>query len=205
MAAKRKKATRGQTVKKAVEIIDPRLAKALANSLRVEILAVLSHRQISPVEFTRLYGGHLSRVSYHFKVLEGYGCIELAERVPRRGAMEHIYRSAKRPLLGDSDWSQLPKSVQAGVSGAILQTLVARASAAIEDGTFDARDDRHFSWTPVSVDEEGWGELMAILGKALAEATAVEERSAARMEKSGENGIAATVAFAGFESPPDGP
>lgn len=203
MSKEKKKAQVGS--KKAVEIIDPRLAKALANSLRVEILAVLSHRRISPVEFTRQYGGRLSKVSYHFKVLEECNCIELAEKVPRRGAMEHIYRSAKRPLLGDSDWSQLPKSVQAGVSGAILQTLVVRAGSAIEEGTFDARSDRHFTWTPLSVDEQGWRELMAILKSALAQAIEVEERSGTRIAKSGEPAIATTVAFAGFESPPEGP
>jgi len=204
VARKRKKEAPART-KKAVEIIDPRLAKALANSLRVEILAVLSHRHISPVQFTREYGGRLSKVSYHFKVLEGYGCIELAEKVPRRGAVEHIYRSAKRPLLGDSDWRQLPKSIQAGVSGAILQSLIVRASAAIEKGTFDARDDRHFTWTPLSVDEEGWRELMALLRSALSQATEVEERSNDRMAKSGEQAIPATVALAGFESPPERP
>jgi DNA-binding transcriptional ArsR family regulator len=195
--AKKKKAG----AKKAAEILDPRLAKALANSLRVEILAVLSHRRISPVQFSREYGGHLSRISYHFKVLEEYGCIELAEKVPRRGAVEHIYRSSKRPLLGDSDWKRLPKSVQAGVSGATLQTLVVRAARAIEEGTFDAREDRHFSWTPLAVDEEGWDELTATLASTLERIAEVEERSNERMAKSGEVGIQTTVALVGFESP----
>lgn len=204
MAEKEREMGESTVPKKAVEIIDPRLAKALANSLRVEILAVLSHRHISPVQFTREYGGRLSRVSYHFKVLEGYGCIELVEKVPRRGAVEHIYRSAKRPLLGDSDWGELPKSIQAGVSGAILQTLIARVSNAIEEGTFDSRDDRHFTWTPLMVDEEGWVEITKILKSALMQATEVEERSSNRMAGSGETPIAATVAFASFESPPEG-
>lgn len=190
---------------KGLEIIDPRLAKALANSLRVEILAVLSHRRISPVEFSREYGGHLSRVSYHFKVLEEYECIELAEKVPRRGAVEHIYRSANRPLLSDPDWKQLPKSVQGGVSGAILQTLVSRTTHAIEKGTFDSREDRHFSWTPLSVDEQGWSEMTKILGSSLEQIAKVEERSNKRMAKSGDDGIPVTVALAGFESPTENP
>ncbi len=187
--------------KKGLEIIDPRLAKALANSLRVEILAVLSHRRISPVEFSREYGGHLSRVSYHFKVLEEYECIELAEKIPRRGAVEHVYRSANRPLLSDPDWKQLPKSVQGGVSGAILQTLVTRATHSIEQGNFDSRDDRHFTWTPLSVDEEGWGEMIEVLSSTLERIAMVEERSNKRMSKSDEEGIPVTVALAGFESP----
>jgi DNA-binding transcriptional ArsR family regulator len=202
MAMKKKKV---KEAKKGLEILDPRLAKALANSLRVEILAVLSHRRISPVEFSREYGGHLSRISYHFKVLEEYECIELAEKVQRRGAVEHIYRSVTRPLLGDSDWTQLPKAVQGGVSGAILQTLVARATRAIEEGRFDAREDRHFTWTPLSVDEQGWRELISILESALEQVNAVEVKSSKRMAKGGEKGIPATVALAGFESPTEDP
>jgi DNA-binding transcriptional ArsR family regulator len=202
--AQKKKKEAAAGAKKSVEIIDPKLAKALANSLRVEILAVLSHRQISPVQFTREYGGRLSKVSYHFKVLEGYGCIELVEKVPRRGAVEHVYRSAKRPLLGDADWTKLPKSIQAGITGAILHDFLGRATAAIEAGTFDARDDRHFTWSPVLVDEKGWGELMEILKTALAQVTEVEERSSERLAKSGEKGISTTIALAGFESPPEG-
>lgn len=203
MPRKKKKETRPRA-KKGVEIIDPRLAKALANSLRVEILAVLSHRDISPVQFTREYGGRLSKVSYHFKVLEGYGCIELAEKVPRRGAVEHIYRNSKRPLLGDSDWTQLPKSVQAGITGATLHDFLGRATRALEEGTFNARDDRHLSWSPLLVDEEGWGELMAVLKSALTQITEVEERSNERLSASGEKAVPVTVALVGFESPPEG-
>lgn len=189
--------------KKGVEIIDPRLAKALANSLRVEILAVLSTRRISPVEFSREYGGHLSRISYHFKVLEKCGCIELAERVPRRGAVEHIYRSVDRPLLSESDWKQLPKSVQGGVSGAMLSDFLARATHAIEEGSFDAREDRHFSCTPLSVDERGWSELIDILGSTVEKVNAVEVRSNKRLSKGKSDEVPVTVALAGFESPAD--
>lgn len=188
-------------VKKGAEILDPRLAKALANSLRVEILAVLSHRQISPVAYVREYGGKLPSVAYHFKVLQNYECIELAETVKRRGALEHIYRCSKRPLLGDADWKLLPLSVRGGISGAILRTLVERARHAIEEGTFDARDDRHFTWTPLAVDRKGWSETVSLLGSTLAGLEKIEARAGSRMAKSGEEAIGVTVALAGFESP----
>jgi hypothetical protein len=190
-------------VKKGSEILDPRLAKALASSLRVEILAVLSHRQISPVGYMREYGGKLSGVAYHFKVLEAYECIELAGTVKRRGALEHIYRCTKRPLLGDGDWKLLPLSVRGGISGAILQTLIERCRLAIEEGTFDARDDRHFTWTPLMVDEKGWKETTALLAAALAKLEKIEASSNARLAKSGADPIPVTVALAGFESPPE--
>lgn len=197
-------AKRKTEVKKGSEILDPRLAKALANSLRVEILAVLSHRQISPVGYVREYGGKLPSVAYHFKVLESYGCIELAETVKRRGALEHIYRCSKRPLLGDGEWNLLPLSVRGGISGAILHTLVERARRSIEEGTFDSRPDRHFTWTPLALDGKGWREMTSLFASILTRIEKIEAKAGGRMSKSGEAPIPVTVALAGFESPPEG-
>jgi DNA-binding transcriptional ArsR family regulator len=197
--AKRKKVT------KAAQILDPRLAKALANSQRVEILAVLSHRQISPARYAREYDCKLPSVAYHFKVLEEYECIELAETVQRRGALEHIYRCSKRPLLGDGDWKLLPLSVRGGISGAILRTLVERARRAIEGGTFDRREDRHFTWSPLALDGKGWSEVTSLLAATLAKVEKIETKASGRMAKSGEEPIPVTVALASFESPSDAP
>ncbi|HEX2096246.1 MAG TPA: hypothetical protein VHF50_02625 [Solirubrobacterales bacterium] len=194
-------AKRKSKVKKGAEILDPRLAKALANTLRVEILAVLSHRRISPVGYVREYGGKLPSVAYHFKVLEAYGCIELAETVKRRGALEHVYRCAKRPLLADGDWKLLPLPVRGGISGAILQTLIERSRHAIEEGTFDAREDRHFTWTPLRLDERGWREMTRLLASTFAKLEKIESKSSARLADGGDEAIATTVALAGFESP----
>lgn len=194
--AKRKKT-------KGAQILDPRLAKALANSQRVEILAVLSHRQISPARYAREYDCPLSGVAYHFKVLEEYECIELAETVQRRGALEHIYRCSKRPLLGDGDWKLLPLSIRGGISGAILRTLVERARHAIEAGTFDRREDRHFTWSPLAVDAKGWSEVRSLLAATLAKVEKIEAKASGRMAKSGEEPISVTVALASFESPPE--
>lgn len=198
-------AKRKRKVKKGAEILDPRLAKALANTLRVEILAVLSHRRISPVGYVREYGGKLPSVAYHFKVLESYECIELAETVKRRGALEHIYRCSKRPLLGDGDWKLLPLSVRGGISGAILQTLIERSRRAIEEGTFDAREDRHFTWTPLQVDEKGWKEITSLLASTLARLEKIEAKSNTRLAKNKVKPIPTTVALAGFESPSESP
>lgn len=198
-------AKRKSKVKKGAEILDPRLAKALANTQRVEILAVLSHRRISPVGYVREYGGKLPSVAYHFKVLEAYECVELAETVKRRGALEHIYRCTKKPLLGDGEWKLLPMSVRGGISGAILQTLVDRSRRAIEEGTFDAREDRHFTWTPLQVDERGWREMTRLLASTLAKLEKIETKSNDRLAKSGAEAILTTVALAGFESPAENP
>lgn len=192
-------ATRGK--KGSAEIVDQRLAKALAHPMRVEILAMLSHRSISPVEFSRETGESLSDASYHFRKLEELECAEIVRTVPVRGSTQHFYRGTKRPLLVEGDWKQLPPAIRGGVTGTVLQTFVDRASEAITTGTFDSRDDSHLSWTPVALDEEGWSELAQLLESTLASATEVEVKAAQRLAKGGGEPINATFALASFESP----
>lgn len=185
----------------ASEIVDRRLAKALAHPMRVQILAVLSRRSISPVEFSRESGESLSDVSYHFRRLEELECAEVIRTVPVRGSTQHFYRGTKRPLLSEGDWKQLPLAIRGGVTGAVLQTFVDRASEAIAAGTYDARDDSHLSWTPMVVDEEGWTELAEILKSALEAAGEIEVKAAQRLAQGDSPGINATFALASFESP----
>jgi DNA-binding transcriptional ArsR family regulator len=183
------------------KLVDPRIAKALAHPLRVRILATLSHRAISPVEFSRETRVPLSDAAYHFRKLEEFECAEITREVPVRGSTQHFYRGTTRPLLGDDAWKYLPASIRGGISGMIWQTLIERAAEAMEGGTFDSRDDRHFTWTPYTVDEQGWSELTALQAETLDAATAIEVRSAERMAESRENGINTTFALACFESP----
>jgi len=183
------------------KLVDPRIAKALAHPLRVRILATLSHRSISPVEFSRETRVPLSDVAYHFRKLEEFECAEITREVPVRGSTQHFYRGTTRPLLGDDAWKYLPASIRGGISGMLWQTLIERAAEAMEAGTFDSRDDRHFTWTPYTVDEEGWSELTKLQAETLDEATAIEVRSAERMARSREAGVNTTFALACFESP----
>jgi DNA-binding transcriptional ArsR family regulator len=196
---------RGEGGAEASEIVDPRIVKALSHPLRVQILATLSHRTISPAEYSREYGKPLSDVAYHFRALEKLECAEVVRTAPVRGSTQHFYRGTRRPVLNDRAWQELPQAIQAGISGAALQDLIGRVAEAVRSGTFDSRPDRHLSWTPLTVDEQGWDELMEILEAALAQATEAEIAAAKRIAKSGEEGINATFALVGFESPREGP
>ncbi|MEX2106606.1 MAG: winged helix-turn-helix domain-containing protein [Solirubrobacterales bacterium] len=175
--------------------------KALAHPLRVQILAVLSRRSISPAEFSRESGEPLSDVSYHFRKLEDLECAEVVKTIPVRGSTQHFYRATKRPLLTEGDWKKLPLAIRGGITATILQTFVEHAAEAIVAGTYDARDDSHLSWTPMVVDEEGWRELAELLKTSLESAAEIEVRAARRMAKSESKGFSATFALASFESP----
>lgn len=74
--------------------LDPRLAKALSNEMRARALALLAEGAKSPKQIATELDLDLRSIAYHVRVLKKLGCIELIETLPRRGAVEHVYRVA---------------------------------------------------------------------------------------------------------------
>jgi DNA-binding transcriptional ArsR family regulator len=182
--------------------VDQRLVKALAHPLRVEILTILNERMASPNELSKELDEGLSQVSYHVKVLKDFECIEMVKTEPRRGAVEHYYRATARAFLSDADWKKLPDSIKPGMSAAFVRALIDEVVTALNTGTFDARDDRHVSWTPGVVDEQGWEESVELAAETLDRIIKIHANSAKRLAKSGEKGIPATMVVMNFEGQP---
>jgi len=180
--------------------VDQKLVKALAHPLRVEILAILNERMASPNELSKELDEGLSQVSYHVKVLKDFECIEMVKTEPRRGAVEHYYRATSRAYLTDRDWQSLPESVKPGVSASAMRLILDDVLGALNGGTFDARDERHLSWTPGVVDQQGWKESVELINDTLAKVIKIHAASAKRLAKSGEEGIPASVVLMGYES-----
>jgi DNA-binding transcriptional ArsR family regulator len=68
------------------------LTKALGHPIRIEFLRALNgRRELSPSEFARDTGEALGNVAYHVKALHEAEIVEVASKVPRRGALEHRY------------------------------------------------------------------------------------------------------------------
>lgn len=189
-----------------VEILESNLVKALAHPLRARALAIFNERVTSPAELSRQFGKPLGNVSYHVNKLEQFGCIELVKEVPRRGATEHFYRGVTRSFLSAENWAKLTPEAKNGVSIAGLRMQNDASMAALEAGTFDSRDDRHLSCTPVDVDEEGWQEIVKLLAGTLEEVIEIQARSANRSSgNKGQDMLRATISILGFESPPAAP
>jgi DNA-binding transcriptional ArsR family regulator len=196
-------ATKTKTKKKGSNSgVDQRLVKALAHPLRVEILIILNERMASPNELSKELEEGLSQVSYHVKVLKDFECIEMVKTEPRRGAVEHYYRATARAFLSDREWQKLPESIKPGMSAAVMKMLISDVIEAMNGGTFDSRDDRHMSWTPGVVDEQGWTESVDLINETLDRAIAIHTASAKRLAKSGEEGIPATTVLMNFEGLP---
>jgi DNA-binding transcriptional ArsR family regulator len=196
LAAKTKTKTKKRSSSSGV---DQKLVKALAHPLRVEILTILNERMASPNELSKELDEGLSQVSYHVKVLKDFDTIEMVKTEPRRGAVEHYYRATARAFFTDRDWKTLPDSVKPGVSAAAIRMIIEDVLNALKSGTFDARDDRHVSWTPGVVDQQGWEESATLVKETLEKVIKIHAESSKRLAKSGEEGIPATTVLMNFE------
>jgi DNA-binding transcriptional ArsR family regulator len=184
--------------------IDQRLVRALGHQVRVQAIAILNERVASPNEISKELGESVGHVSYHIKVLKECECIELVDTAPRRGAMEHYYRATDRAFLNADEWASLPASIRPGMSASGLKTIVNDAASALLAGTFDKRVDRHLSWTPMILDEQGWDDLKAELERTLETVMDIQSASAERLTKADAAGIPVSVAMLGFEAPSSG-
>lgn len=72
---------------------DATWTKAYGHPLRGEILGLLQRRGTSsPSHAADELEASLGTLAYHFRLLGELGLIEVDHEVPRRGAVEHVYR-----------------------------------------------------------------------------------------------------------------
>ena len=186
-----------------LDLVDPRIAKALSHPMRARILEILNERVASPNEIAETIDERLPNVSYHVRALLDLGCIELVDTAQRRGAIEHYYRAVVRPFFSDSDWKRIPRSGRQAISDTLLRAVWEDVSDAIEAGTFDSRPDRSLTHTPMVVDEQGWSEVADVMARALRDVQRIESQSARRLKKSEDEGVPTRVVLMQFESPGD--
>jgi DNA-binding transcriptional ArsR family regulator len=181
--------------------IDPRLVRALAHPLRIKILEALNDHVASPNALAGRLDAGLTGVAYHTRELDRLGALELVDTAQRRGAIEHFYKARPRAFVGDPAWRKVPPSLLGGVSAATLQTFLDMAIAALEAGTLDGRSDTIFRWMPLSLDEEGWKEVVSIMEEATKLMLAAHLRSQDRLSESGgQAAVSTVVGQAAFET-----
>lgn len=184
-----------------------RMAKVFADPLRIKILAELNSREMSPKQFFDEFGGgSLSRVSRAFDVLAEYGWLSQMRTETggrRRGAVEHFYRATGPAMFDEASWPDVPDALKNVFTWRAFLTLADRVKEATLAGTIDARDDRHFSWSPFRLDLQGWKNVIARIDALFYFLFEEQERANARMAETGEEPIPMTVALAAFESPKD--
>jgi DNA-binding transcriptional ArsR family regulator len=180
---------------------DRRLIKAIGHPVREHILAVLNERIASAREISDELGADVSSFYHHMEELERLECIERVETRGRRGAKEHFFKARRTVFFDDEAWQRLPASLRADLTVSFVQAMFDEAAMAMDVGTFDRKGDEHVSWIPGRLDERGWEEATDLMDETLSRVTAILEESSARLAKSGEDGLSATVGILAFETP----
>ena len=186
-------------MKPITDINDPRLVKAMAHPLRVQILSVLEQRVASPRELSDELEAPLGNVSYHVRTLSSLGLIKLVKKTPRRGAIEHYYEARGRAVVSDKAWAEVPDIVKRALLGATLASISEDVNAAASGGGFQ-REDMHLTTSKVAVDEQGWSDLSKLLADTWSRVEKIQRDSGKRLRESGGDGeISAGIVAMLFE------
>jgi DNA-binding transcriptional ArsR family regulator len=163
------------------DIGDPRLVKALAHPLRVQILSTLEDRIASPSDLATELDAPLGNVSYHVRTLADLGLVKLVKRRTRRGAVEHYYQARGRAQVTNRAWAQVPGVVKRSMVAVALEQAVDQAGAAAVAGGFD-HEDANLSRESVTLDQQGWSELSQAIDRLHQELGTIQEQSAKRLK-----------------------
>jgi DNA-binding transcriptional ArsR family regulator len=191
-------------MKAITDINDPRLVKALAHPLRVQILAVLQDRTASPSDLAEELSAPLGNVSYHVRILAKLGLLKLVRKRQRRGAIEHLYRANGRVRVSDRAWGQVPGIVKTAMVDASLEQVGRYVEQSAATGGFE-RPEAHMSRQPMRIDEQGWKDLSGALADLLTRANEIEAESQERLRGDDHEGeLEAGLVLMLFEGAPGG-
>jgi DNA-binding transcriptional ArsR family regulator len=179
--------------------IDQRIMKALSHPLRVRMLTLLNQKVASPSELADELDEPLGNVSYHMRFLADLKMVKLVRTEPRRGAVEHYYEALEPPLISDDDWAQLPVALRRSLSDSTLGEIARDLKGAGEAGSFD-RENMHVNRVALTLDDQAWDELSALLSDVLERARDIQDQSNKRREKADEGAIPTTLVLMQFEA-----
>jgi DNA-binding transcriptional ArsR family regulator len=162
------------------EINDPRLVKALAHPLRIEILRILEDQTAAPKHLAKTLGVPVTNISYHVKALAELGLIELDELTHVRGAVQHTYRSAGKVAITDEAWGQVPPTAKARIVSSTLNEITGAAHRAAAHGGFD-RAEVVLTRLSMTVDPQGLKELSQAASRLRDEVELIKADNARRL------------------------
>ncbi|HWC49810.1 MAG TPA: hypothetical protein VG448_13090 [Solirubrobacterales bacterium] len=182
-----------------------RLAVVFTDPIRLKIVTELFRREMSPSQFHELYGGGtLSRIDRHFKKLAHHGWLRLVREARgghRRGGVEHFYRAPELAVIEEGMWARLPLAVRAEYSWRTFEQFAERVEQAMKAGTFDARGERHLTWTPLVLDERGRSQILVAAMQLFRSLLEEQADARIRIAESGEEPMESTAGIAAFDSP----
>lgn len=177
------------------------LAAAYSHPIRIRILTAMNapRRRASPIQLADAWGEDVGVVAYHFRELVAYGFLEVVEENQRRGSIEHVHETKANALAWDREWKTLDPIFKQHMLALTNRLGVQAVGAAIDNGTFESRDDTVMAQDTMRVDERGATEALAILAKALELLLRVSDAAESRLAESGEEGLLISYMLVGYE------
>jgi DNA-binding transcriptional ArsR family regulator len=157
--------------------LDESLLRAISHPLRHRLLGMLDGRVASPNQLARELGLPLGRVSYHIRLLNDLGAIELVRTEPRRGALEHFYKAVTSVWFSEGDWAKLPRAARRGILGQNLQQIFTDVTAAADSGGFE-HPGSVVVLAPLHLDAAGMDEVSGLLREVADRAREISTRVA---------------------------
>lgn len=187
---------------KTAKPVSRQMGEVVTHPLRYQCLILLAEKVASPAELARELGVDVSDLSYHIRVLRDCNAIELVDSIPGPTSVQHFYRAAHRAEIDEETFMRMSVDERVAAGRIVAQMIFADMASSMETRVFGERADHHISRFPLTVDEEGWGELRDIYARALEETYEVTKRTALRMaEHPGAARIQARVGTLLFEMP----
>lgn len=177
------------------------LANAYSHPTRVRILTAMNSpkRRASPIQLAEEWGEDVSKVGYHFRELEAYDLMVVVEENKVRGSIEHVYEPKETALAWQREWSEMPSIFKQEMLALTTRLGIQAMGAAIDEGTFESRDDTVLAQDTMRLDEQGAIEALALLAKTMELLLRVSSRAEERLAKSGEDGVLISYMIAGYE------
>jgi predicted ArsR family transcriptional regulator len=177
------------------------MAVALSHPLRERILYAMHspERRCSATDIAEETDIDVKRLSYHMRELATLGFIEQIEERPVRGSLEKIYGPSKGLEAWHVEYSSMPSALKRTLAASALRTGVYALGAAIDSGTFDAREDSMLGQDTFWADEQAFQESMATLDEALTKLVEIRDAAKGRLAESDEEGILISYMLAGYE------
>ncbi len=189
-----------------------RVSKVFEDEVCMQIMDEANRDSISVPEFHEKYGKRfgLSKgmIRSRFDKLVQYGWLKVVGYKSggrRRGGTEKFY-AATGPALYDEDergpWANVPDDLAKTADWETFARLSDWVRAAMVAGTVTRHDETCLSWAILSLDQQGWGKVLASLERLHAFIINEQELAEARLRGSGGEPIAMVVGLGAFETPP---
>lgn len=187
-------------VRRLVEVIDPRVARAIAHPLRRELLKRLTEREASPSELAAELDRPIPVVSYHVRKLAELDLVELVRTTPRRGATEHHYRASAETYFPGETLSELPRGVRDALVESWWRRLEVDVAAGFAAQGWD-RPEAQALRASLLLDDEGWRVLSEAIEALHARALELETEALARLGGSAQPSTAVVALLLFARSP----